>query len=98
MSDITMNRLQNQQKVAIFKMLPFLLGVAGALTMALLIAFARPFAFDNPLIQKYLLGLAAFVLLLIWGMLSRQKVKFDMLTNNILFQASFCICFCKNAR
>ena len=87
-SEATMNKLQNQQKIAIFKMLPFLLGIAGILTMVVLILFAQPFSFDNPLIQKYLLGLAFFLPLLIWGMINRQKVKFDLLSTNILFQAS----------
>lgn len=87
-SDITMNRLQNLQKAMIFKILPFLLGFLGTSTLVVLILTSQPLSFENPWLARYLIALAVFLPLFIWGSISRSKVKAEMVASNILFQAS----------
>ena len=87
-TDITMNRVQNMQKAMIFKVIPYLLGIVATGVLLVLIFMAEPRTFENPLIQKYLLGLVFSLILLGYGAMSRNKVKTEMIASNLLFQAS----------
>ncbi len=87
-SEVLMNNLQNMQKAMIFKILPFLAGFLGTSIMAILIATSDPLNLQNPWVQKYLIALAIFLPLLIWGNFTRGKVKRDMLASNIVFQGA----------
>lgn len=88
MSDMTMKQVQSMQQSMIIKMIPYLVGLLGILVLASLIAFARPFSFENPTIQRYLMLSALFIPMFIWGLIQRKKVQNNMLAVNIVFQAS----------
>jgi hypothetical protein len=87
MSEIAMKRAQNLQKTSMIKMIPYLLGLAGLLTVIIMSFFSGPFNFTNPaVIRNLILGLL-FTGLIIWGTIQRRSTKYSMITASLLHQA-----------
>jgi len=87
MSEIAMKRAQNLQKASMIKMIPYLLGLAGLLTIVIMSFFIKPFTLSNPtLIRNMILG-TVFLGLLIWGIIQRRSAKFSLVTASLLHQA-----------
>ncbi len=88
LSETSATALQNMQKTMLVQMIPYLLGMFATVTIVVLALFVRPFEFNNPSLQRYLIMAVPAIALFVWGLLSRRKLKFDMLSLNILMQAS----------
>lgn len=88
LSETSATALQSMQKTVIIQMIPYLLGLLLTIVVASLAIFTKPLLFTNPVLQRYLLMLLPAVALLVWGLVTRAKLKFDMLALNILMQAS----------
>jgi len=87
MSEIAMKRAQNLQKASMIKMIPYLLGLAGILTMLILSFFSGPWSISNPLMIRNLLLSLVFTGLLIWGIIQRRTAKFTLIGASLLHQA-----------
>lgn len=87
-SEITGNKLQAFQQSMIFKMIPYLVGLLGISILTVLVLTTKPLDLGNPVLQRYLLILGAFIPLFIWGLVQRKKAKIEMLSTNILLQAA----------
>jgi len=79
---------QNIQKTSLIKMIPFLVALLGIIVCVSLALGVRPLSFTNPSLLMFTAPLIAFIPLLIWGSAKRKDAKVDMLTINILMQAS----------
>ncbi len=88
LTEMTTTKAQNLQKITLIKMIPFFIAILGLIVLTVLILMARPLAFTNPIVQRYLIAAAIFVPLLVWGLKSRAEAKMDMIATNILLQAS----------
>ncbi len=88
LSETTAMSLQSMQKTIFIQMIPYLLGLLMTVTLVILALFVRPLEFSNPSLQRYLLLLLPASALFIWGLVTRSKMKFDMLALNVLMQAS----------
>lgn len=66
MSEIAMKRAQNLQKTSMIKMIPYLLGLAGLLTVIIMSFFSGPFNFTNPAVLRNLILGVLFTGLIIW--------------------------------
>lgn len=88
LSETTSQTLQSMQKTVFIQMIPYLLGLLLTIVIGVLALFTKPLLLSNPALQRYLLLLLPATALLIWGLIARSKLKFDMLALNILMQAS----------
>ncbi len=88
LSETSALTLQSMQKTVIIQMIPYLLGLFLTIIFVVMALFVKPLEFSNPALQRYLLLMIPAVALLVWGLVTRSKMKFDMLSLNILMQAS----------
>ncbi len=88
LSEMSTRKAQGLQQHTLIKMIPFFVAVLGLIVLAVLTLMAKPLAFDNPVVQRYLMISAVFIPLLVWGLRSRSQAKVDMIATNILLQAS----------
>ena len=88
MSEIARNKTEGIQRSTILKLIPYFIGIAGLLVLVISSFFAAELSFSDPTIQRNAILMPVFLALFIWGMVSRNKTKIEMLSHNILFQAS----------
>lgn len=79
---------QNIQKTSLIKMIPFLIATIGVIVCVSLALSQRPLDFSNQAVIMFTAPLALFIPLFFWGSMQRKDAKVDMLTINILMQAS----------
>jgi len=88
LSETAQGQAQNMQKLTLIKMIPFFISLIGILVLGTLAAMQRPFDIQSFEVLRYLIPVGILVPVFIWGMLKRTEAKFEMLTVNILLQAS----------
>ena len=91
MSQIAETKTQNIQKSSLIKMIPYLIGLVGLVTMAVLsFFFSGELSFSNPAIIRNLIISTVFIGLLVWGIIQRKSFKYEILTASMLHQACAC--------
>lgn len=88
LSETAQGQAQNMQKLTLIKMIPFFVSLLGILVLGTLAAMQKPFDIQSFEVLRFLVPMGILVPVFIWGMMKRGEAKFDMLTVNILLQAS----------
>lgn len=79
---------QNIQKTSLIKMIPFLVSVLGIIICVSLGAGVKPLNLANPDLIPFAAPLLVLIPFYFWATKVRKDAKLDMLTINILMQAS----------
>jgi hypothetical protein len=87
-SETAQKQAQNMQKLVLIKMIPFIVSLIGILVFATLTLMQRPLSVTSFETLRFLIPCLLLVPVLIWGSMQRAAAKFDMLSLNILLQAS----------
>ena len=78
-----------KMKYDVIKMaLPLILGFIMLIVFSLLFSFTRPFNASNPFMIYWAIGMFISGILLGFGIFIRQKLKLNMLSKSMLYQAS----------
>jgi hypothetical protein len=88
LSETASKRLQNLQYALLIKMIPYFIGLLAMIIITSLVFATKPLSFENPVLQRYLVAFAVFLPVFIWGLVKRREAKLDMLSMNVLLQAS----------
>lgn len=88
LSEIAQSQAQNMQKLTLIKMIPFLVSLLGMIILGSLAFSQKPFDIQSFEVLRFLIPMAILVPVFIWGMIKRSSAKLDMLSINILLQAS----------
>jgi hypothetical protein len=88
LSETAQKQAQNMQKLVLIKMIPFIIASIGFFVFAVLTLMQKPLSITSFETLRFLIPCLLLVPVMIWGSLQRSSAKFDMLSLNILLQAS----------
>ncbi len=87
-AEIAQSQSQQMQKITLLKMIPFFVGLLGMMVFAVLSFTVRPLSFTNPELLKFMIPMALFIPIFIWGLKRRKDSKFDLLAANVVMQGA----------
>lgn len=86
-TETLMPEMQGIKKQIIFMVIPMALGFSLLITFTFLFSFARPFTISNPFLIYWGIGMLVSGIILMFGLIQRNKIKLQTLTKSMLFQA-----------
>ena len=87
-TETLMPEMQGIKKQIIFMVIPMALGFSLLITFTFLFSFARPFTTSNPFLIYWGIGMLVSSIILMFGLIQRNKIKLQTLTKSMLFQAA----------